>query len=51
MTTSWKTRPDWFRIPVKAGLRDYCYITNWDDDAYVASLCPVCNVSEVVASS
>jgi len=50
-TQLWKTRPDAFRIPVKFGLRDYGYITNWTDYAYVARLCPVCNVSEVVASS
>ena len=50
-TKLWKTRPDAFRIPVKYGWWDYGYITNEMKDAYVASLCPACNVSEVVASS
>jgi len=50
-TQLWKTRPDAFRIPVKFGLYRYGYITNETKDAYVMRTCPVCNGSEVVASS
>jgi hypothetical protein len=40
-TKTWSTRPGEFQIPVKHGLRDFAYITNWNaSNFHFASECP-----------
>lgn len=40
-TKIWKTRETEFQIPVKHGLRDFAYVTNWNQNNFhLAKDCP-----------
>jgi len=37
----WKTKPNAFQIPIKRGLKEYYYLTNFNcDQVHLASECP-----------
>lgn len=43
-TKTWVRRPDKFQVPVKFGMYDHSYITNYDAaSVYTKADCPVCN--------